>query len=946
MDGTTDPENTGPPEMTPNHRQDRSSLEHAQALAHLGSWDLEIAPRDSAKRGGTWSAELFRLLYRDPALGVPSFAGLLELIHPDDRKEVDSAMARAHEITEPHPLMYRTNPANGPVRYISAIVHVLRDANGVPVKTTGTALDVTQRVHADIASRRLAAIIEGSDDAIIGVTLEGIVTDWNSGAENIFGYRAEEMIGGSVLRLVPGDRQEETLEILRRVRKGEKTRHFETVRVARDGRLLNVAITASPIRDANGEIVGASKIARDVTVQKEHEQEIARLSRLYAALSHVNQSIVWAPTEADLFERVCSVLVGEGGFLMAWIGLTDPATDRLRPVAHAGDDDGYLQSIDIHTAGDRPEARGPAATALREKRPYISNDLLNDPAAIPWKAKAEQRGMRAGAVFPIYRDGEVCGALTVYAAESYFFRDREVALLGEAANDISFALENLDREAARRQAEATLRHERDFSAAVLNSLPGILYLHDESGKFLRWNENFERVTGYSAAQIATMSPLDFVRGYEKELTAERIREVFEKGESDIEAGLVSKDGRVTPYYFTGMAAILDGQRCLVGVGIDIAARKRAEAALRQSEARYRTLFEWAPDGILVGDPSGTYVDANASVCKMLGYRREELIGLTGADIVVADEVPHLASALEVIKSRALYHGEWLFRRKDATVFPVEVMGTTMPDGNILAMVRDVTERREAEDELQRLHAELERRVIERTAQLQAANKELEAFSYSVSHDLRAPLRAVNGFAGMVLDEYGGQVPDDARRYLERIRDRARGMGELIDDLLAFSRLSRQPLKKLRVNTEKLVRNILDDVAPQYEGRHVEVRVGPLPGCWADLSLLRQVWTNLLSNAIKYTRPREHAEIEIGCTSDESGDVFYVRDNGTGFDMKYVHKLFGVFQRLHRAEDFEGTGVGLAIVQRIVHRHGGRVWAEAEIGHGAAFYFTLGSETGS
>jgi len=340
------------------------------------------------------------------------------------------------------------------------------------------------------------------------------------------------------------------------------------------------------------------------------------------------------------------------------------------------------------------------------------------------------------------------------------------------------------------------------------------------------------------------------------------------------------------------------------------------------------------------------VDANASVCKMLGYRREELIGLTGADIVVADEVPHLASALEVIKSRALYHGEWLFRRKDATVFPVEVMGTTMPDGNILAMVRDVTERREAEDELQRLHAELERRVIERTAQLQAANKELEAFSYSVSHDLRAPLRAVNGFAGMVLDEYGGQVPDDARRYLERIRDRARGMGELIDDLLAFSRLSRQPLKKLRVNTEKLVRNILDDVAPQYEGRHVEVRVGPLPGCWADLSLLRQVWTNLLSNAIKYTRPREHAEIEIGCTSDESGEVFYVRDNGTGFDMKYVHKLFRVFQRLHRAEDFEGTGVGLAIVQRIVHRHGGRVWAEAEIGHGAAFYFTLGSETGS
>jgi signal transduction histidine kinase len=239
---------------------------------------------------------------------------------------------------------------------------------------------------------------------------------------------------------------------------------------------------------------------------------------------------------------------------------------------------------------------------------------------------------------------------------------------------------------------------------------------------------------------------------------------------------------------------------------------------------------------------------------------------------------------------------------------------------------------------------LEHLVQERTEQLEAANKELEAFSYSVSHDLRAPLRAVNGFSQIALNKFGSQLPADGQRYLQTIHNSAQQMGTLIDDLLNFSRLSRQPLNKQAVNNSRLVQSALNDLQAEQQGRAVEVRVGELPACEGDANLLKQVWINLISNALKYSRGRNPAIIEIGCSTESGEPVYFVRDNGAGFEMQYAHKLFGVFQRLHRAEDFEGTGVGLAIVQRIIHRHGGRIWAKAEPDKEAIFYFALGNQS--
>jgi PAS domain S-box-containing protein len=263
------------------------------------------------------------------------------------------------------------------------------------------------------------------------------------------------------------------------------------------------------------------------------------------------------------------------------------------------------------------------------------------------------------------------------------------------------------------------------------------------------------------------------------------------------------------------------------------------------------------------------------------------------------------------------------------------------NAQLLAQLQhELAERTRAEAEVRALGVELERRVDIRTAELLAANKELEAFSYSVSHDLRAPLRAIDGYSRILLTDYNAQLPPEAQGYFERVRVNAQQMSHLIDDLLAFAQLSRQPLTKRTVDTTALVRQCLAELQPEQLGRNVEISLGDLPSCEGDPVLLRQVWLNLLANALKYTRLRNPARIAISAQEQVGKMVYKVEDNGVGFDMSYVDKLFGVFQRLHLAADYEGTGVGLAIVQRVVNRHGGRVWAEGRLDQGAAFFFTL------
>jgi signal transduction histidine kinase len=251
--------------------------------------------------------------------------------------------------------------------------------------------------------------------------------------------------------------------------------------------------------------------------------------------------------------------------------------------------------------------------------------------------------------------------------------------------------------------------------------------------------------------------------------------------------------------------------------------------------------------------------------------------------------------------------------------------------------------REQEEQLRCLNSELEQRVEERTRKLQEANKELEAFSYSVSHDLRAPLRAIDGFSRILLEDYAHKLDEDARRVLDVIRSNTQNMGRLIDDLLAFSRLSRKQLEASPVNMSELANDVFQQLKPTLADQKVQFNLAPLPSTTGDPALIRQVFVNLLSNAAKYSRPRAETVIEVSGRSENGHCIYYVKDNGVGFDMTYAPKLFGVFQRLHSVEEFEGTGVGLAIVQRIIHRHGGSVWAEGKVDEGATFYFSLPKE---
>jgi PAS domain S-box-containing protein len=374
-------------------------------------------------------------------------------------------------------------------------------------------------------------------------------------------------------------------------------------------------------------------------------------------------------------------------------------------------------------------------------------------------------------------------------------------------------------------------------------------------------------------------------------------------------------------------------------------RKRAEEALLMSEERYRSLVDLSPDALLV-QIDDKIVFINTAGVRLLGaHRARELIGRFASSFIHPDDRKRVLNRLRKLheEHRPINFIEHRVIRLDGVAIDVEMAAAPLTfEGKQAAQVilHDITERKRSEEEIRRLNLELEQRVIERTGELEAANKELEAFSYSVSHDLRAPLRHIEGFVEILRSSQSEAMDDEGRRHLQTISESSRQMGKLIDDLLSFSRTTRVELRKVNVSLEELVKSVIHEMGPDTHKRNIEWKTDKLPVVEGDPALLRQVFYNLISNALKYTRTRPQTRIEIGSTKVDDEFVIFIRDNGVGFDPRYAQKLFGVFQRLHRASEFEGTGIGLANVRRIITRHSGRTWAESELDKGATFYFSL------
>ena len=488
----------------------------------------------------------------------------------------------------------------------------------------------------------------------------------------------------------------------------------------------------------------------------------------------------------------------------------------------------------------------------------------------------------------------------------------------------------------RKQAEEMIRRERDFSQTALESLPGLFYLFDEQGRFLRLNKNFERVSGYSAAELARLTPLDLFSGTDQARIAAAIQQGLQTGEVTVEAKFLSKDQTQTPFIFTGKLFHFDQKSCIMGMGLDISQLKHMEEELRASEERFRRTVLNSPFPIMLHAEDGAVLQTSHSWCEITGYSPNEIATIADwTERAYGDRKTLVRAEIDALYKleHRKHEGDRSIRTKDGSPriweFSFAAAGC-LPDGRrlIISMAMDVTERRAAEAKLQGTLADLER-----------SNKELEQFASVASHDLQEPLRMVSSYTQLLGQRYAAHLDVRAKKYITYAVDGALRMQALINDLLAYSRVGTRVQALEPTDAHAVLGEAIRNLAATIQEHRALITTDDLPRVRADASQLALVFQNLLANAIKFHR-EESPHIHVSARDQERAWRFSVKDNGIGIEPQHAERVFVIFQRLHTRAEYPGTGIGLAVCRRIVERHGGKIWFESEPGKGTTFFFTI------
>ncbi len=494
----------------------------------------------------------------------------------------------------------------------------------------------------------------------------------------------------------------------------------------------------------------------------------------------------------------------------------------------------------------------------------------------------------------------------------------------------------------RKEAEEARRQQEERYHTILNSVMEGFQILDHEFRYVYLNPSAIRQSRYPEERLIGHSMMELYPGIEQTELFQIMKDCLEKQSVRYQENEFTYPDGSKGWFELRIQPSADG---LLILSVDITERKQAEEHKRKADARYRALIENSSEGITLMDKDHKVIYRSPANSKITGWTEEDLAGKHSLEDVHADDREHLRLAVKNAMEQSTDPVPFQFRvrhKQGHSIWLEGVMTNMLSDPGVEAIVlnfRDITARKAAEEKINEMNNELEAKVIERTAQFEAVNKELEAFSYSVSHDLRAPLRAIDGYANMIEEDYEKLLDEEGRRLLGNIQQNAKKMSTLIDDLLAFSRLGKKVIQKKQLNMNELLEGVLIDLNKAQQ-HHATILSDDLLPAFGDYSLIHQVLINLVSNAVKYSSKKEKPSVHISSRKEDNYVVYTVSDNGVGFDMKYAHKLFGVFQRLHTMDEFEGTGVGLAIVQRIVTRHGGQVKADSTPDKGSVFSFSL------